>query len=394
MTIDYLAEARALRDDIVARRRDFHRYPELAFEEVRTAGIVAGVLRGLGMEVRMGVGKTGVIGELEGRDEGPAVLVRADMDALPVDEATGAPYASTVPGKMHACGHDGHTAVALAVAQILSAHRDQMAGRVRFVFQPAEELAGGALSVIADGALDDPKPDVCLGLHLWSQLKAGTISIYEGPIMAAADNFVVTVRGSGGHGGLPQQTRDPVVAAAQIIVALQSVVSRDISPMDAAVVSVCRVNAGRGFNVIPDKAELAGTFRTYTTTVRDILRARAEAIITGVAAAMGCEATLEVMPLTTPVRNDPTVTAQVREAVVNALGAEVLGEEVRVMGAEDMSAYLDRVPGCFMFVGTGNAAKGTDYPHHHPRFDLDEDVLPLAAAALAAAAGRYVLPDR
>ncbi len=393
MPIDFAAEAQALRDELVARRRDFHRHPELAFEEVRTAGVVAGALRDLGLEVRAGVGKTGVVGLLEGAHDGPTVLIRADMDALPIHEENNVEYASTAPGKMHACGHDGHTAVALAVARMLNAHRDRMAGRVQFVFQPAEETAGGAQAMIDDGALDGLNPAVSLGLHFWSGLETGKLAIAEGPIMAAADIFRVKVRGYGGHGGAPHETRDPVVAAAQIIVALQSIVSRNISPLDAAVLSIGRVHAGEGFNVIPGEADMRGTLRTYRPEVRETLIARMDAVVSGVAAAMGCEATLEVESLAPPVRNDPTVTAQARRAVADALGASALGADLRLMVAEDVSLFLERAPGCFMFVGSGNPAKGTDYPHHHPRFDLDEDALPVAAAALAAAAARYVLPD-
>lgn len=393
MNIDFAAEAEALREEMIARRRDFHQHPELAFEEVRTAGIVAEYLRDLGLEVRTGVARTGVIGVLEGAHDGPTVLVRADMDALPIQEESRAAYASTAPGKMHACGHDGHTAVGLAVARILNAHRRRMAGRVKFVFQPAEESGGGAEAVIRAGALDDPAPSVCLGLHLWSQLETGKVSVAAGPIMAAADLFNIIVRGSGGHGGAPHETRDPVVAAAQMVVALQSVVSRNIDPMDAAVLSIGRVHAGEGFNVIPGEATMAGTLRTFRREVRQTLVARLEAVVNGVAAAMGCEATLEVTALTGPVDNDAQAAAQARAAIARALGADALGDEVRLMVAEDFSAFLNRVPGCFVLVGSGNRARGTDYPHHHPRFDLDEDALPVAAATLAAAAAHYVLPD-
>ncbi|MCZ7542694.1 MAG: amidohydrolase [Anaerolineae bacterium] len=353
MTVDYRAEAEALRDVMIARRRDFHQHPELPFEEVRTAGIVADALHGLGLEVRTGVGRTGVMGLLEGARDGPTVLVRADMDALPVNEENDAPYASRTPGKMHACGHDGHTAVALAVAQMLAAHRDRMAGRVQFVFQPAEEIAGGAKAMIADGALD-LNPAASFAVHFWSPVETGRVAIGEGPIMAAADKFVARVRGSGGHGALPHETRDPVVAAAQIVVALQSIVSRNVAPTDAAVLSVGHVRAGEGFNVIPAEAELSGTLRTFRPEVRDLLIERMEAIVTGVAAALGCEATLEVLQLTPQVCNDPDVTAQAREAVAAALGADALGDCVRSMVAEDMSYFMARVPGCFMFVGSGN----------------------------------------
>jgi amidohydrolase len=354
---------------------------------------VADVLSELGMKVRTGVGRTGVLGLLEGACPGPTVLVRADMDALPIHEENEAEYASTVVGKMHACGHDGHTAVVLAVAHILNAHRDRMAGRVQFVFQPAEEVALGARAMIDDGVLDDPPPAVSLGLHFWSQLETGLVSVAEGPIMAGADKFRVVVRGSGGHGALPDQTRDPVLAAAQIIVALQSVVSRNISPMDAAVLSVGMVRAGEGFNVIPGEVEMEGTLRTCRPEVRQTLIAHAEQVVSGVARALGCQATLGVTPLTPSLCNDAKVTAQVRQVVIETLGEERLARANRSMVAEDFSLFLEEVPGCFVLIGSGNPARGTDYPHHHPRFDLDDDAFPVAAAVLAASVARYVLPD-
>ncbi|MBN1286497.1 MAG: amidohydrolase [Anaerolineae bacterium] len=391
MTIDFVVEARARHADMVAKRRDFHQHPELAFEETRTAGRIADVLRGLDMEVRTGVGKTGVVGLLEGAAGGPTVMVRADMDALPVCEENTTGYISTTPGKMHACGHDGHVAVALAVADILATHRDAIAGRVKFVFQPAEEVGNGAVAMIEDGVLDDPAPDVSLGLHFWSGLETGKLAIGAGPVMAGADAFKIHIQGAGGHGAIPEETRDPVVAAAQIIMALQTVVNRNVSPLDTAVLSVCKVAAGDAFNVIPDTVDMAGTFRTYRKEVRDLLVARAETIITGIAQAMGCQASLELMPSTIPLVNDEVVTKQVLRAVEAALGTDRLAHPVRTMGAEDMSYFLDRVPGCFFFVGSGNAEKGTNYPHHHPRFDLDEDAFPVAAAAMAAAVAQYVM---
>ncbi len=392
MGFDFLAAAKAHQAKTLDRRRDFHRHPELAFKETRTAGIVADVLRALGLKVRTGVGKTGVVGLLEGAQDGPTVMIRADMDALPVQEQNEAEYASTIAGKMHACGHDGHTAVALTVAEILSEHRAQIAGRVKFIFQPAEEIGNGSQAMIEDGALEDPVPDVALGLHFWSGMETGKIAVGAGPIMAGADIFKVNVTGSGGHGAAPEQTHDPVIAAAQIIVALQTVVSRNVSPTDSAVLSVCRMQAGDAFNIIPGTAKLSGTFRSYEREVRDTIIRRTEEIAGGIAQAMGCTATVEVGESTSPVNNDAEVSDAVRRAISTGLGADYLADAVRKMGAEDMCFFLDRVPGCFFFVGSGSAAKGTDYPHHHPRFDLDEDALAVAVAAMLASVAQYVMP--
>jgi amidohydrolase len=293
---------------------------------------------------------------------------------------------------MHACGHDGHTAVGLAVAELLSKHRAQMVGRIKFVFQPAEEIGQGARAMVDDGVLENPTPDVALGLHFWSGLETGKVAASSGPVMAGADIFHITITGRGGHGALPQQTKDPIAAAAQIITALNSVVSRSVSALDAAVLSVCSVSAGDAFNVIPSEAKLSGTFRTFKPEVRDLLIERSRAIAEGIANAMGCEATLSVQQTTSAVYNDPAVTETVRQAAGQHLVSDPAAD-VRTMGAEDMCEFLSRVPGCFFFVGSGNPDKGTDYAHHHPRFDLDEDALAVAAGLMATAAARYVLKN-
>ena len=237
-------------------RRDLHRHPELGFEEYRTAGIVSAELNRLGLEVTTGVGKTGVVGMLEGGGPGPTVLVRFDMDALPVSEETGAEYASQNPGKMHACGHDGHVAVGLTAARLLSAHRSELAGNVKFLFQPAEEGRGGAQAVLEAGVLSNPRPDLTLALHIWNEKPLGWVGVVPGPLMAGSEIFHVRITGKGGHGAMPDQTIDPMVAAAQVISALQTIVSRNISPLEAAVVSVTRIWGGETFNVIPPAVEL------------------------------------------------------------------------------------------------------------------------------------------
>ncbi len=393
MSIDFHAQALTLQPTIVARRRDLHRHPELAFEEVRTAGVVAAALQDLGLEVQSGIGRTGVIGLLEGDHDGPTVLVRADMDALPILEENAADYRSGTDGKMHACGHDGHTSIALAVAQMLSERRAAMHGRIKFVFQPAEEIGQGARAMIADGALQNPRPDYSLGLHLWNDLPVGTVGVTSGPCMSAADIFRCTLTGSGGHGAQPDKARDPVVAAAQVISALQSIVARNVDPLDTAVITVGSLHAGDAFNVIPGTAEMKGTIRTYRKATRQMAHRRLREVVEGVAAAMGCSADLEITAMTQAVSNDPALSDRVADLAAGLVGAENVRRDVRTMGSEDMSELMDDIPGCFFFVGSANAERGLDYPHHHPRFDVDEASFPIAAALLARAAASLVIPE-
>jgi len=391
--IGFKSQIEARQGAWIALRRDLHQHPELGFELPRTAAVVAERLRALGLEVQTGVGRSGVIGLLEGAAAGPTVLVRADMDALPVQEENAVPYASQTPGVMHACGHDGHTAVALAVAELLSERRAQMTGRVKFVFQPAEEIGRGAQAMIEDGALSDPAPEVCLGLHLWNEMPVGFVALVDGPMMAAAGDISITVRGRGGHGALPHETRDPIVAGSHIVTALQTVVSRSVRPTDVAVVSITEFKAGDSFNVIPETAQLRGTIRAFRPEVIELLGQRTREIAQEVAAAFGCLAEVHVEQLTLPVVNDAAVNARLRPLFRQVAPQVQLLDGVQTMAAEDMSYFLNAVPGTFFFVGSANPERGLDYPHHHPRFDFDEAALPLAVELLAEAVASYVLPD-
>ncbi len=384
--IDFLQEATDLFEYTQFLRRDFHRHPELGFQETRTAGVVARELNALGFEVATGIGKTGIVALLEGARPGPVVLVRADMDALPITEETGAEYASQNPGVMHACGHDGHTAIALTVAKILTAHRDELPGTVKFVFQPAEEGLGGAQSIVADGVLTNPRPDVSLGLHLWNEQPLGWLAAATGPTMAASEVFKIRVTGKGGHGALPHLAVDPVLASAHIITALQSIVSRNVAPLQAAVVTVTRLIGGETFNVIPPEVELHGTIRSFEPAVRQRVLERFERIVKGVASAMECQAEIELMALTPAVINAPQVAERVQRAARRVLPDSQLDAGFCTMGSEDMAFLMDDIPGCFFFVGSANPQKGLDAGHHHPRFDFDEAALPRAAAWMAAAA--------
>lgn len=392
--IDFKAAAEALREELVERRRDFHMHPELAFEEVRTAGIVAEELNKLGLEVQTGVGKTGVVGILEGDQDGPTVLVRADMDALPVDEANTTDYISQTPGKMHACGHDGHTAIGLGVAKLLTTHRDKIAGRVKFVFQPAEEIAAGARAMIDDGVLANPRPDVSLGLHLWNALPVGKLGVAEGAVMAASNSFTIMITGKGGHGAIPNLAVDPIACGAQIVSALQTVISRNVDPLETGVVSVTQFHAGHAQNVIPSEAMIGGTTRAYSLAVRELIIERMDSIVKNTAAAMGCTATIVWSEGTLPVVNHPEVATKVRDRLRPLVGGDddlILDE--RTMGGEDVSMFMSDIPGMFVFVGSANSERELDFAHHHPRFDFDEDALPLGVAVLAEAVAAYVIPD-
>jgi len=393
---NFLSEAEELFEYTQSLRRDFHMHPELGFTEVRTAGIVAKELNALDMEVTTGVAKTGVVGMLEGGKKGPVVLVRFDMDALPVTEETGTPYASTNPGKMHACGHDGHTAIGLTVAKILHAHRDQLAGTVKFMFQPAEEGTcgeeiGGNAMMIREGVLDNPKPDLALALHLWNEKPLGWVHVAEGPVMAGAEEFKITVTGKGGHAAIPHQTVDPVLAASQIVTALQSITSRNVAPLQASVVSVTMFHAGEAFNVIPPDAKMEGTIRTFELGVRDTVLKRFEEIVYGVATAMGCTAEVKVKRLTPAMINADEIAQRVQASARRTLPEADLDTSSHLtMGAEDMAFTLEKIPGCYFFVGSANDEKNLNYGHHHPKFDFDEGALPRAAALMASAVADYL----
>jgi amidohydrolase len=380
----------ALREELIALRRDLHRNPELAFAERRTAGRIAEFLEGSGLEVRRGIGGTGLLASArESATPGRTALLRVDLDALPIQEQNDAPYVSQVPGRMHACGHDGHAAMGAAAARILG--RRGLPG-VRMLFQPAEEGEGGAQAVLADGVLDGV--DVVMGVHLWNELPVGTLGVKAGPLMAAVDRLRIVVRGRGGHGGKPHRAADPVVAAAHVITALQTVVAREVSPLHSAVVTLGSIHGGEAFNVIPEEVTLTGTIRTFDPELRRSMPERITRIAAGIAEGLRCRAEVEVKAGNAAVVNDPDVAEIARRAAVRVVGEAGVVEPEPTMGGEDMAVYFERVPGCFVFVGSSNAARGLDQPHHSPRFDFDEDALAIgcefllqAAAAVCSARG-------
>ncbi|MCA9986019.1 MAG: amidohydrolase [Anaerolineales bacterium] len=389
---DFRKEATALFDQMVARRRDFHQHPELGFQESRTSKIVADRLRELGLEVQTGLGQTGVVGMLDGPKDGPTVLLRFDMDALPVHEETDLPYRSQNDGVMHACGHDGHMTMGLTIAEIMARYQSEMSGRLKFMFQPAEEGLGGALAMIADGVLHDPKPDVALAMHLWTPEPFGSVRIVEGPCMASSSVFTITVQGKGGHGAAPHLSKDPIIAAAHIITALQSIVSRNVNPQDSVVVSIGQISAGTTFNVIPDKAILKGTVRSYNNDMHRKVYRRILEMAQNMATSFHCVATMETIAIVAAVDNHPEPTAVVRRAAEVTYGAENISDR-RTMASEDMGYILEEVPGCYFFIGAGHPEGETSFPHHHPRFNFDERAMIDGVATMAQAVASYVLPN-
>jgi amidohydrolase len=365
---------------MVAVRRDLHRHPELGFEEVRTAGVVRDRLDQARLSPRTAVGRTGVVADF-GEIGVPRVMIRADMDALPLDEETGVPFASTAAGKMHACGHDGHVAIGLAVAERLA--RDPAGGAFRSLFQPAEEGAGGARAMAEDGALDGVS--AAIGVHLWNPLPVGKIGLVAGPQMAAVDEFEIVVRGPGGHGAAPHETFDPVLAAARMVEALQSIVARETSPLDAAVVTVGAIHGGTAFNVIPREVRLKGTARSFSPEMHAALPAKIARIADGVARTCGVEAEVDYRRINDATVNDRSIADLVAETAEEVLGPGSV-VATRTMGGEDMSVYLARVPGCFFFVGSG--LPGAYRPHHSPVFDFDERALAVGTLLLEACARR------
>jgi amidohydrolase len=384
---DFYEEARKLFPYSQSIRRDLHMHPELGFVEVRTSGIIAKELRDLGLEVTTGIAKTGVIALIEGEKPGPVIMLRFDIDALPINEQTGAAYASKSPGLMHACGHDGHVAIGLTVARLLNAHRSEINGTVKLLFQPAEEGAGGAETMIAEGSLESPTALYCLGLHIWNEKPLGWLGIAAGPVMASSATFTINLTGRGGHGAMPHQTIDPVVAAAQIISAAQTISSRNTDPQQACVVSFCMIHAGDASNVIPQTVEMRGTIRTFEPEVEQMALKRLAEIATGVGEALGCKVELKIDYLNPAVINDSFVSAAVKRAAQNLLPDHDLDERGRfTMGAEDFAFYQKKIPGTFFFIGSTNADRGLVYGHHHPKFDFDEAALPRGAALMVQAA--------
>jgi amidohydrolase len=377
LTPDWTQELGRRQESLVGLRRDFHRHPELSFEERRTAEIIAERLHAAKLEVRTGLGRTGVVGVLHGDRPGRTIAWRADIDALPLTETFDAPFSSSKAGVMHACGHDGHTAIAITLAEILGARRGEMPGTAVFLFQPAEEVFGGAEPMIAAGVLDDPRVAEIYGLHLTTQTPVGEVGIVSGPAMASADFFNVDIAGRGGHGAYPHLSIDPITAAANILLGMQNLVSREVSAHETAVLTVGQIVGGTKHNIIPASAVMRGSLRTFNEAVRGQIKGRLAEFAAGIARAYRTEARLTFEGDGCPaVVNHPKETAFVRECATVELGPEALNPGPPVMASDDMSLFLQQRPGCYFRVGIA-PRDGGPYPHHAPEFQMNEDGLPV-----------------
>ncbi len=368
-------------EELVSWRRDFHRYPELAFEEKRTSAVIREFLESLGLQVET-LAKTGLRAVLEGKPGGRTVALRADMDALPLEEEGDKEYISQNPGITHACAHDGHMAVIMGAAKILSQMKDRFSGKVVFLFQPSEErIPGGAKLMIEEGALEGV--DAIFGLHLWQDLATGIVGVVKGPMMAQPDAFSITIKGKGGHGSMPQQTVDPILVASQLVVNVQSIVSRSIDPLKPVVVSFGTIKGGTIYNIIPEKVTLTGTVRSFDADVQKLTEQRLRKITQKTCETYGATAEFEYDIGYAPLVNDAGMVDFVEKITAKTLGKERIRHIEPVMGGEDFAYYLKKVPGAFLFFGMGD---GTQYPHHHPGFDIDEKALPEAAYLMTALA--------
>jgi amidohydrolase len=383
-------EIRELQKELVAWRRQIHKYPELAFKEKKTADFVVSKLQEWGIEHQANIAHTGVVALIKSPLPGPVLAIRCDMDALPIQEENEVVYRSCHDGIMHACGHDGHTAIALGTAYYLSQHPQDFRGTVKIIFQPAEEGPGGAKPMIEAGVLENPKVDAIIGLHLWNNLPVGTLGIRSGAMMGAVEIFKCTIFGKGGHGAIPQQTIDSVLVSAQVVTALQTIVSRNINPLESAVLTIGELHAGSALNVIADTAKMTGTVRYFNPNLKDYFPQRMREIIGGICQSHGARFELNYTHLYPPVINDFTITELVKsvaeEVVETPLGVV---PKCQTMGGEDMSFFLQEVPGCYFFLGSANPAKGLDFPHHHPRFDFDESVLSMGVEMFVRCVEKY-----
>ena len=367
-----LKEALKIKDQIIAWRRDFHMHPELGYEEERTSKIVEEHLREWGYTIKR-VG-TGIIADIGNGEK--KIALRADMDALPVQEENDVPYKSRTPGKMHACGHDAHTAMLLGAAKIIAEHKEELPNKVRLIFQPAEEGGNGALKMIEGEGLEGV--DAIFGLHVWMELPSGIVGVREGPVMAGVGRFDVEIEGKGGHGASPHETIDPVPIAAQAILAFQTIISRNLNPLESGVVSVGAIKGGEAFNVIPERVYMNGTYRFFTQETKKLIEKRIEEVLKGIVLANNASYKLKIEEVAPPTINDPQM-ASLAKRVAQKLGLKV-DDVPKSMGSEDFAFYLQKVPGAFIALGIKNEEKGITHPHHHPKFNVDEEVLPLGTA--------------
>lgn len=373
--MDVKKQIEKLNEELISLRRDFHMYPELGFEEYRSQEKIMDYLENIGLKPEKFT-KTGVVALLEGEKPGKTLLMRADMDALPIVQENEVPYKSKEEGKMHACGHDGHMAMLLVAAKILVQHKDKIKGNIKFVFQPNEEDAG-AIHMVADGVLENPKVDAATAIHLWTPIEVGKISVSEGPVMGAMDIFDITIYGKGGHTAMPQEAIDPVIVAAQIIMGSQVIQTKQIDPLTPTLITFAKLNSGTASNIIPEKVEMSGTLRYLYKGGPDSIerpRERLEKVVKGICETFGTTYEINFTPSNFTVENDKELTGKIKKIASDLVGSENVVPYVTLAG-EDFSEFTKDIPSTFYFIGVGNEEKGTDYPHHHPKFDIDEDAL-------------------
>lgn len=374
---------KGLHDRLIELFRNFHQHPELSFQEGKTASFISGSLRDLGFRVTEKIGQTGIVAVLEGKKPGPVIALRTDMDALPIEEETGLSYGSRIEGRMHACGHDVHMTCALGAAMILSKETNEMKGSLVLIFQPAEEINLGAKAMIEDGLFEKFSIDMIFGLHNQPDIPSGKIALREGGLMAAVDRIEISITGKGGHGGVPHRNIDPIVATGSVIMNLQSIVSRNVNPLDAAVISLGTLQGGTANNVIPDRIEMTGTVRTFEPEVRNMMEPQIRQVVENSAAAFGCRGILNYIYQLPAVINPPEPTRIVHTAASKVVGENNVVDPTPSTGGEDFSLFQEKVAGCFFWLGVGNPDKGAVHPWHSPKFTIDEDALIIGAKVLA-----------
>lgn len=391
--MDVKAKANDFKEELIRLRRDFHEHPELGFQEFRSQAIIENYLKECGLEVNR-MAKTGVVALLKGEQAGPTLLMRADMDALPMTEENDVPYKSKNEGVMHSCGHDGHMAMLLVAAKILSTNKDKLYGNIKFVFQPNEEDAG-AKYMVEEGVLQNPKVDACVAIHLWSQIESGKMGISEGPVMGAHENFKIVIKGKGGHSAMPHDAIDPVLIASQIVVAAQAVQTKQINVLRPTLINFSTIHAGTASNIIPESVTMTGTLRYLYAGGADTVerpRQRLEKVVAGICETFNAGHEIEFIPSNFTVINDAKVANIVKKIAVEMVGEENVAPYVTMAG-EDFSEFsIEGTPSTLYFVGVGNSEKGTDYPHHHSKFNIDEDALSIGTDMHVRTALEYLSP--